>query len=326
MPPVYNAHVQNPEPLVLLLAALCISGPIFFWVMLGAVLGRFAILRIGFINGVSRFSFNLALPIVLLVGSAGVDYTTLASASYLFAATISSLLIFGVSWVYGRWRRFPQREVGIFVQAAFRSNLAVIGIALCVAAYGERGLVLAAPPIAVLTVLFNILAVWVLNSTLGNSNAIGSIALGILKNPLIIGILIGAAVSVSGGTLPPFLSVVSGAITTYFIPLLLTCIGGSIRVGGLLSLGTLVWEATLWRLLVAPALAVAIALLMGVRGDTLGVYFLLLSSPVAAASFVMVLAGRGDGALAANMIVLTSFLSLFSVTAGFFALSLLGLV
>jgi predicted permease len=318
--------VETQEPFSLLLAALRISVPIFGWVILGAILSRVGLLRAGFINLVSRFSFNIALPIVLLVGASGVDYTALGNTSYIYAGIISTLLVFGLSWFYGRWRGFPQREVGIFVQGAFRSNLAVIGIALCVAAYGDRGLVLAAPPIAVLTILFNVLAIWVLDSTLGNRNSVASMTLGILRNPLIIGILIGAFLSVFGVALPAFSDTISGAITTYFIPLLLTCIGGSIRLDRLGSIGPLVWEASVWRLLVSPVIAVCVALLMGVRGDALGVYFLLLSSPVAAASFVMVVAGRGDGGMAANIIVLTSFLSLVTVTAGFFLLSLLRLV
>lgn len=318
--------VEIQEPLSLLLAALRISVPIFAWVILGAILSRVGVLRPAFINSVSRFSFNIALPIVLLVGASGVDYSALGSANYLLAAIISSLLVFGLSWFYGRWRGFPRRQVGIFVQGAFRSNLAVIGIALCVAAYGDRGLMLAAPPIAVLTILFNILAIWVLDSTLGNSNSLASMMMGIVRNPLVVGILFGALASVSGLVLPAFSGTLSSAITTYFIPLLLTCIGGSIRLEGLGSFGVLVWEASVWRLLVSPVIAICVALLMGVRGDTLGVYFLLLSSPAAAASFVMVVAGRGDGGLAANILVLTSFLSLFSVTAGFFLLSLLRLI
>jgi predicted permease len=65
---------------------------------------------------------------------------------------------------------------------------------------------------------------------------------------------------------------------------------------------------------------------MGVRGEQLGILFLLLSSPVAAASFVMVVAARGDGALAANIVVLSTLCSVVTVTAGFYLLSLFGLV
>lgn len=318
--------MENHEPLALLLASLKVSGPTFGWVMLGVALRQLGVLAPGFINAVTRFSFTIALPIVLLVGAAGVDYTTLGTATYLFAAIVSTLLTLMLSWVYGVWRGFPTRHLGIFVQGAFRSNLAVVGIALCVAAYGSGALVLAALPVAVMTILYNILAVWVLDSTLGSNNSIVLMVWAMLKNPLIIGITVGGLLSVSGVVLPSSVSLLSAGITVYFIPLLLICIGGSIRLRGLSGVGALVWEATAWRLLLSPSLTIAIALMMGVRGEALGVLFLLLASPVAAASFVMVVAARGDGAVAANIIVLTTLFSVFTVTAGFFFLSLGGLL
>jgi hypothetical protein len=47
---------------------------------------------------------------------------------------------------------------------------------------------------------------------------------------------------------------------------------------------------------------------------------------VAASSHVMVAAARGDSTLAANIVVLTTLLSLFTLTIGFFVLSGFGLV
>ncbi len=90
--------------------------------------------------------------------------------------------------------------------------------------------------------------------------------------------------------------------------------------------GSLAWEASVWRLCVGPLLTVLVALAIGVRGEPLGVLFLLMSAPVAAASFVMVVAARGDGVLAANIVVLSTLLSIVTVTLGFFLLSLLSLV
>ena len=90
--------------------------------------------------------------------------------------------------------------------------------------------------------------------------------------------------------------------------------------------GALTWEASLWRLCIAPLLAVLLALLLGVRDEPLGVLFLLLASPVAASSHVMVVAARGDGTLAANIVVLTTLLSLLTITFGFFLLSVFSLV
>ena len=49
-------------------------------------------------------------------------------------------------------------------------------------------------------------------------------------------------------------------------------------------------------------------------------------TPVAASAHVMVVAARGDGVLAANIIVLTTILSLVTITLGFFLLSVFSLV
>ena len=90
--------------------------------------------------------------------------------------------------------------------------------------------------------------------------------------------------------------------------------------------GALTWEASFWRLCVAPLVGILLALSFGVRGEPLGVLFLLLATPVAVSSHVMVVAARGDGTLAANIIVLTTLLSLVTITIGFFVLSLFSLI
>ena len=73
-------------------------------------------------------------------------------------------------------------------------------------------------------------------------------------------------------------------------------------------------------------MGVLVALSLGVQDEHLGVLFLLLASPVAASSHVMVVAARGDGTLAANIVVLTTLLSLVTITIGFFVLSAFSLI
>jgi predicted permease len=48
------------------------------------------------------------------------------------------------------------------------------------------------------------------------------------------------------------------------------------------------------------------------------------SSPTAAASFAMAVAAGGDGKLAANIIALTTLVSILSMTIGIYALTALG--
>lgn len=312
--------------LELIAAALSVTLPTFGWVLLGAVLARLGWLSPGLIDGFSRLAFRTALPLLLALGAAEVNLGALGGATYLLAGVLATLITLGAAWCWGRWRGLSLPEQGVFAQAAFRSNLAIVGIALCHAAFGEEGLRLAALPVALLTALYNVLAVWLLQHTLGGDPSLTGVLRGLLRNPLLLGIAAGLLVSVSGLTLPPQAASVESLLSKGFLPLMLVAIGGSLRLSALRNAGRLTWEATLWRLVAGPLIGVGIALLLGVRDEPLGVLFLLLASPVAAASFVMVVALRGPGTLAANIVVLTTLLSALSITAGFALLVLAGLV
>ena len=318
--------MSGVDALSLLQSALQVSVPTFAWVLGGLLLHRVGLLSDALISRTSRLAFNVGLPVMLFAGAAQVDYATLGSARYLLAGVLATLSTLALAWLYSHWRGHPRALQGIFVQAAFRSNLAIVGVALAVSAYGERGPVLAALPVALMTALYNVLAVWVLNTTLGAGTSPRSLLAGIARNPLIIGIAAGVALSLSGLPVPALLVPLSSGLSQFFLPLMLLCIGGSMKLSDLRSAGTITWEATFWRLCVGPLLAVLLAMAVGVRGEQLGVLFLLVSSPVAASSFVMVVAARGDGVLAANIVVLTTLLSMVTVTAGFFLLSLFSLV
>jgi malonate transporter and related proteins len=307
-------------------AALAVSLPTFAWVILGVLLKSTGLLPPALNDRLSRVAFRYGLPLMLFAGAAQVDYSGMGNALYLLAGVLATFLTLILSWYYSRWRGHPLEYRGIFVQSAFRSNLAILGVALTYSAYGERGPVMAALPVALMTVLYNILAVWVLNATLGSSTTTRSVIMGIVRNPLIIGISGGVFLSISGLPIPYVLPTIGSALSTFFLPLVLVCIGASMNLSHLYKAGSLTWESSLWRLCVAPLVGVLLAWSIGVRDEQLGVMFLLLASPVAASSHVMVVAARGDGTLAANIVVLTTLLSLVTITVGFFLLSMLSLV
>ena len=303
-----------------------VSLPTFGWVLAGIVASRVGLLPQSLNDRISRLSFNFGLPAMLFAGAAGVDYSSLATASYLLAGVLGTFLILGLSWAYSLWRGHSLPERGIFSQGAFRSNLAIMGLALCISAYGERGAQLAAMAVAVMTTLYNILAVWVLNVSHGTNTSVPATLLAVLRNPLIIGISGGAALSVSGLPVPSLVHTAGAWLSAFFLPLMLVCVGGAMNLSELRSSGPLAWESTAWRLMVAPALTVLIALLLNVEHEALGVLFLLVATPAAASGYVMVVAARGDGVLAANIVVLTTVFSIVTITLGFFVLSLMGLV
>lgn len=316
----------SADALDLFLSAVMVSAPAFGWVLLGLFMARIGVLPRALNDRISLLSFRYGLPLMLFAGAAQVDYTQLSQARYVLAGVLSTFVALAVGYGYCRWRGFSRSVQGVVTQAAFRSNLAIIGMALAVSAYGERATGLAALPIALMTMLYNVLAVWVLDSSHGAYTEWRRIAMGVARNPLILGISAGILYSLSGVNQPEQLPAVGKALSTFFLPVVLACIGGAMNLSQLYQAGSVCWEASVLRLCVSPLLAVLLALAMGVQGEALGVLFLLVATPVAASSYIMVVAVRGDGVLAANLVVLTTCLSVLTITLGFFLLSLFGLV
>jgi predicted permease len=310
----------------LFLKSLGISLPTFAWLLLGLLLRRAGLVSEALVTRVSLLAFRYGLPLMLFAGAAQVDYGDLGNARYLLAGVVGAVGVTLLSWSYSKLRNHPRRLQGIFVQSAFRSNLAIVGLALCVAAYGPQGTTLGALPVALMTVLYNVLAVWVLGATLGSGKGVLSMFLDMLRNPLILGIAAGVALAVSPLPVPAVVAPASEVLSAFFLPLVLVCIGASMDLSRLYRADAFAWEACFWRLLLAPLVVLLLAYLMGVRDEPLGILFLLVATPVAASSHVMVLVARGDGVLAANIVVLSTLLSALTITVGFFGLSLFNLV
>jgi len=81
----------------------------------------------------------------------------------------------------------------------------------------------------------------------------------------------------------------------------------------------------LLKTLLLPLLITWLAWLLGYRDLTLGVLFLLFMSPTATASFIMVKSMGGNDALAANLIMTTTLVSLVTGSLGLFLLRVLAL-
>lgn len=306
--------------------ALGVTGPTFLWVLCGVVVRRIPWVTEGLIQAASLLVFRAGLPVILFFAAVRVDYGHIFVANYLQAGIVATIVVVIAASLYRRWRRFPLADGAIFVQGAYRSNMGVIGVALCAAAYGQDGLALAALPVAVMTILYNLIAVALLSNAYGRGHSAATLLAGILGNPLIIGIGAGVVVSLSGAEVPLYLMNAGGVFTAGLLPVSLMCIGASLNLKALHAASMLTLETTVWKLLVAPLLGVVIAVAMGVHGAELGVLFLLLASPVAAASYIMVMASGGSGSMAANIVAVSTLFSSITLTLGLALLQLTGLV
>ena len=285
-----------------------------------------------FIDQASSFVFNYCLPCLLFfsVVDSDVDYSK--QITLILAGILVTFILFIGAEIYAKYFVSEPVDQGVFVQGIFRSNMAIIGLATVANAYGERGLSIGAVYMGVVTILFNILAVitlsrvsksmddtWLSRSTM--------IIKKLFMNPLIIALV--AAFAYKALPLPPITGVIhttGDLLAAVALPLALICAGASIDLKSMLHLSGLSMQASIGRIIVAPLIAIAIGLGFGLSGVHMGVLFLMVASPAAAASYVMAKAMGGNEILAANILAFTTVVGMFGMAIGAAILRGLGLM
>lgn len=308
--------------------ALSVTIPIFVVVLLGFILRRIDFINDDFIRIASNFVFNIGLPTALFISVAKTDLSRLANFRLIIISIVMTIIVIALSAAVSLIQVKEKRDRGIYVQGAYRGNLIIVGLAFCTNAYGDIGLAIASLPAAILIALYNIIAVYILNTTLSKNidQSLYSIILGVIKNPLIIGILCGLLFNLTGLSLPGIALDTGSYFSQMSLPLALLCIGGAMDLSSLRTSGSTAVGSTVLKLLISPLVVCLLAIPLQIRGQELGILFLLAASPTAAASFIMVKSMGGNAPLAANIVVLTTLCSLFTVTMGLILLKYSGFI
>ncbi|PLX71557.1 MAG: transporter [Azoarcus sp.] len=304
------------EFLEVLSFSFSVTGPIFIILALGIWLRRTGMLNDGFIEGGSRIVFSIGLPAVLFLSIAKTEFGEATNLGLIAFGLIGTFLVFLLlEWVTARWVE-PAEDRGVVVQGGFRSNMGIIGLAYCVNAYGDAGLVAAALYLGLVTILFNVLAVVTLSRSLHRRQGTGRMVKGIVTNPLIIGIVLALPVSWLQIPLPKVAVQSAQYFADLTLPLALLCTGATLNFRSLrLEMSNTLLAASS-KLVLVPLLFALGGIVVGFRGVDLGVLLLMSSAPTAAASYVMVRAMGGNAVLAANIIALTTLGSILCTSIG----------
>lgn len=309
-----------------LLFSLSTTLPILFWLVGGYALRRAGRLGDGFVADGNRLVFTWCLPALLFLNIARAPLTEVWQGDLIGYAVLFTLASIAVLWWSTPNLSSDNPSRGVFIQGAFRGNMGIVGLAMVVNAFGASAVPLASLYLAMLTLLYNIASVVVLQMGQGNSLAPWPLLKQIMRNPLMVAVLLGIGWSLTGLPLPELADNTLQGLADLALPMALLCVGASLRLHSLRGHRNLVLGASMLKLVILPTLAVVGGVLLGFRGEPLGILYLMMAAPTAAASFVMARAMTQWGELAAEIIVITTLLSLISTTVGLFVLRGFGLV
>ncbi|UJF24350.1 AEC family transporter [Suttonella sp. R2A3] len=280
--------------------------PILGLIAFGWWLKRRGELEHNLVMGLNQLVYRYALPGLLFFSITGSEVSIASQWRVIASGYLGVLGLYFLAswWAKGRYASAADR--GVFVQGVFRGNLAIIGLALCGAVYGDYGQTVGAIAAGSIALLLNILAVFTLTQVDGQKLHWTVWLARILRNPLVIAILAAAVVKMFSIPIPEMVQRFGDYAIRVTLPLALLCIGATFNPRGVLGADRMAYSASAGRMFLSPLLFVVLGALFGLRGQDLGILFILGAAPAATAGYVMAKAMGGNDVAAANIIAITT--------------------
>lgn len=290
--------------------------PVFLTILIGYILKRIKMLDAGFVSTANKFNFKVTLPALLFADLASTNIKENFDLKYVAFCAAVTLVVICTIWFFARKLIRDKSMVGAFVQVAYRSSAAILGVSFIQNIYGTSGMA----PIMIIgcVPLFNIFAVLILTIE-GENNGSGIQAIkksliNIAKNPIIIGIALGVAASLINIRFNPIIEKTLKNFSTMASPLALVTIGAGFEGRKAIAKIKPTVVAALIKTMVLPALFVPLAIYCGFRDQALVALLIMLGSPSTPSCYIMAKGMNNDGVLTSSVVVLTTLLSAFTLT------------
>lgn len=312
--------------------------PVMLMTLLGYVLQRTGFLSGEFIRVGSKFSFNVLMPCMLFVNVYNIESFDVIRWDVVIYCVIMLLIIFvlGLGTAVAT-TNIPERR-GVILQGTFRSNMAIMGLSLASVLGGAEAIATSAIVSAFTLPVMNVLAVISLSIFVKPDDAhkvsIGSILKNIAKNPIIGGIVAGMValliralqvrffgrVVFALNDQLKFLYTTLSNIKAMASPFALMILGAQFDFSASRGMLREIVTGTLWRIVVAPVLAIGTAVLLSRYTSVLnfGVneypsLIALFSTPAAVSSAIMAGQMGNDQQLGTQLVVWTSLCSIVTM-------------
>ena len=302
--------------------------PVFLVIVLGYIFNRKGMFNEGFISAANKFTFRVCLPAMIFADMAQSDITTAFDGKLVVFSAAVTTIMFILIWIGARLFIKDKSIIGAFVQASYRSSVAVMGFAFMMNIYGTTGLM---PMIIIGCVpLYNIFAVTVLTfespdaqNDKNKKSKLRKAAVGIIKNPIIIGIILGMLWSVLNIPQPVMVEKSITYLGNMASPLALIALGASFEFYNVKEKYKETIGITGIKLFLFCIIFLPLAVMMGFRNEKLVAILVMLGSATTSSCFIMAKNMGHEGKISSCSVMVTTLFSSFSLTMWLFILKTL---
>jgi predicted permease len=292
----------------------------------------------------NKFVFKIALPVLLFEDLAEQDFAGTWNGKYVLFCFVATLLSISIITLLARPLIKNKSERGEFIQGAYRSSAALLGMAFIHNIYGEGSSGMGPLMIIGSVPVYNIFAVTILMLTAPKSVVLGryisennstdsvkkevikKTAVGIIKNPILIGIFCGLIWSLLKIPMPKIMETTVSNIGALATPLGLMSMGATFDMQKALNKIKPTLAASFIKLFALVGLFMPVVAALGFRNEQIIAILVMLGSGTTVSSFVMAKNMGHDGTLSSSIIMMTTFGCSFSLTFWLFVLKSLHLI
>lgn len=288
--------------------------PIFLLLILGYVLRRKAFPSDEFWAGADKVTYWILFPALLFyrTTTAPLDGEIVGSYALALMGALCACSIFAI--IASKLLKLSNRLSGAVFQGATRHNT-FIAFATADMLFGNEGLLLAAVATSILVPPTNLFCVSALVTYQGNDagNLKRRLLQELLRNPLLLAIVAGVTLNLTGIGKIPVLHDVANIISGSALPFALLCVGAGLRIRSMHTEFASLLVASISKLVVFPAIMIGIILLTGLDGIAAVVLVIYGAVPTASSGYALAKQLGSDAEATAAIITIQTLLSMISL-------------
>lgn len=298
------------------MAVLTTIIPVFAVIFLGWIAREKRFLTPELMGPANRLVFYFAIPAMIFQAVSKSSFTSHFHPAVVLASLAAVSMVFVLAWITAQVRQLAPSRKATFVQSAIHGNLGYIGLAVAYFFLGQDGLVRAGILAGFIMILQNFLAVLILHRYGGQSreHPVRAIMQKIVGNPVIVAAAAGIGVSLTRTVFPQVVDRILTILSGMALPLALLLIGASISMGPIKDQIRDWLGAGVLKLLVLPALGLALFRLLVIQPADYMPALILLACPSATLIYTMAGEMNGDVELAVICISASTLLSALSLS------------